>query len=196
MTKQYYNKNAKSFIENTLKVDMSEIYTRFEKHLKSGDTILDLGCGSGRDSLYFIEKGYEVVSADYSEELVKHVTKLLNNKVLQLDMRDLDFNDDFDAIWACASILHISRSEIVAVISNCEMALKSDGIFYLSFKYGDYEDFRNGRFFNHYNEESFENLINQFPSLNIIDLWKTADVRVGRENEYWLNIIIKKNNNS
>ncbi|TCO69063.1 class I SAM-dependent methyltransferase [Marinisporobacter balticus] len=193
MTKDYYNKNAQDFVENTLKADMSKIYSRFEKHLKTGATLLDLGCGSGRDSLYFINKGYDVVATDYAEELVEHASQLLNHQVLQLDMRNLDFDDTFDAIWACASILHIPREEIVLVIRNCERALKKNGIFYLSFKYGDDETFRNGRFFNSYNEESFQSLMDLFPSLKIIDIWKTADVRVGREEEQWLNIIVEKN---
>ncbi|QEK11550.1 methyltransferase domain-containing protein [Crassaminicella thermophila] len=197
MTKNYYNQNAKIFIENTLKADMTKIYQRFEKYLKKGDRILDLGCGSGRcgsgrDSLYFMNKGYDVLAVDYAEELVKSASKLLNKEVIILDMREMDFYEEFDAIWACASILHINREDINNVIRNCEMALKNGGIFYLSFKYGDKEEWRNERFFNYYNETSFKRLIDQFSYLNIIETWKTKDVRKGREDEFWLNVIIKK----
>lgn len=192
MTKDYYNKNAKGFVENTLKADMTLLYHQFEKHLKKGDKLLDLGCGSGRDSLYFMSRGYKVVAVDYSEELIKIVSDLLNREVLMLDMREMDFHDAFDGIWACASILHVGRDEIKKVMDNCERALRRNGIFYLSFKYGDGEGFRNGRFFNSYNEESFEALMKDFKGLKILDMWKTADVRVGRKDEYWLNILIKK----
>ncbi|QXM06449.1 class I SAM-dependent methyltransferase [Crassaminicella indica] len=192
MTKNYYNKNARIFIENTIKADMTKIYQKFEKYLKKGDRILDLGCGSGRDSLYFMNKGYDVLAVDYSEELVKSASKLLNKEVIILDMREMDFYEEFDAIWACASILHINREDINNVIRNCERALKNGGIFYLSFKYGDKEEWRNERFFNYYNETSFKRLIDQFPYLNIIETWKTKDVRKGREDEFWLNMIIKK----
>lgn len=192
MTRDYYNKYAKDFVENTLNADMKDIYKRFEKYLNQGDKILDLGCGSGRDSLYFIKKGYNVIAVDYAEELIKMATKLLNKEVLHMDMRDLDFNEEFDGIWACASILHINRDDIEKVIGNCEKSLKDNGIFYLSFKYGDKEEVRRGRYFNYYNEESFQCLIDQLPHLNMMEMWRTVDVREGREDEIWLNVILKK----
>ncbi|QZY55970.1 class I SAM-dependent methyltransferase [Crassaminicella profunda] len=190
MTKDYYNQNAKEFVENTLNADMTSLYNRFEKYLKKGDKILDLGCGSGRDSLYFISKGYEVVAADYSEALVKMASDLLDQEVMMLDMREMNFCDEFHGIWACASILHISRDEMEKVMANCERALKQGGIFYLSFKYGNKEAFRNERFFNDYNEGSFEDLMKGFPGLKVLETWKTRDVRVGREDECWLNILM------
>jgi cyclopropane fatty-acyl-phospholipid synthase-like methyltransferase len=192
MTKDYYNQNAKEFVENTLNADMTSLYNQFEKYLKKGDRILDLGCGSGRDSLYFISKGYEVVAVDYSEELTKMASDLLDREVMMLDMREMNFCDEFDGIWACASILHISRDEIEKVMANCESALKQGGIFYLSFKYGNKEAFRNERFFNYYNEGSFEDLSKRFPGLKVLETWRTRDVRVARKDECWLNILIKK----
>lgn len=192
MTKDYYNKNANDFFENTLNADMTEIYSKFECHLKNGDKILDLGCGSGRDSLYFMKKGYEVLPVDYAEELAKKAESLLDREVFIMDMRELDFEKEFDAIWACASVLHIERDEIENVIGNCERALKDGGVFYLSFKYGDKEEIRNGRFFNFYDEESFKRLVDPFEDLNIIDMWKTWDVRKDRGDESWLNVIIYK----
>lgn len=192
MTKDYYNKYAKDFVENTLNADMKEIYNKFEVYLNQGHKMLDLGCGSGRDSLYFIKKGYDVVAADYAEELIKIATELLNKEVIHMDMRNLDFNEEFNAIWACASILHINRDDIEKVIRNCEKSLKDKGIFYLSFKYGDKEEVRKGRYFNYYNENSFQCLVDKFPNLKIIETWKTVDVREGREDEFWLNVIIRK----
>lgn len=57
-TLDYYNKNAKQFCNKTLYGNLQEHYDKFLKHLPKGSYILDFGCGSGRDSKYFIEKGY------------------------------------------------------------------------------------------------------------------------------------------
>ncbi|PAB60539.1 class I SAM-dependent methyltransferase [Anaeromicrobium sediminis] len=192
MNKEYYNNNAKSFVENTLNVDMTNLYDRFEKHLKKGDKILDLGCGSGRDSLYFKNQGYSVEAIDYSEELAKSASKLIGQEVLVKDMREISYVSEFDAIWACASILHINRMDIHVIIKNCARALKNGGVFYLSFKYGNKEEIKNGRFFNFYDEVSFKELISTIDNLEIIELFTTVDVRPKREHEHWLNIILKK----
>jgi SAM-dependent methyltransferase len=192
MSYDFYNNNAKDFFENTVEADMSEAHKKFEKYLAKGAKILDLGCGSGRDSLHFSNYGYNIVSADYSDEMVKIASKYLNKKVIKLDMREMDFKGQFDGIWACASILHIKKSEIPKVLKNCHNALKNNGILYMSFKYGDGEVERGGRHFSNFTETSFSELLNSLDIFEILEFWKTADVRPGRENEFWLNIIVQK----
>jgi cyclopropane fatty-acyl-phospholipid synthase-like methyltransferase len=188
----YYNKNAKDFFENTVEANMSEAYEKFNNYLKKGDSILDLGCGSGRDSKYFSEYGYNVVSADYSYEMVKMASEYLKKDVTQSDMRNMNFKNKFDGIWACASILHIEKSEIPKVLKNCHMALKNNGILYMSFKYGEGEVERGGRHFSNFTENSFSNLLNTLNFFDICEFWKTADVRTNREDEFWLNVIVRK----
>ena len=102
-TREYYNINAKEFSDSTLISDMRELYLQFEKYLKPGCKILDLGCGSGRDSIYFINNGYEVISCDYSEELARLASINIGKDVIIGDMREIDFEYSFDAIWASAS---------------------------------------------------------------------------------------------
>ena len=63
-TIEYYNTYADRYSEITRNADMSDIYQHFEENLKLGCRILDLGCGSGRDSKYFLDNGYDVVSLD------------------------------------------------------------------------------------------------------------------------------------
>lgn len=189
MTKEYYNKNAKAFIEDTINADMREQYSFFEKYVPKKGRILDIGFGSGRDSLYFSQK-YEVISIDNSEVLVDEASKILRNQVILMDVKDMEFNNEFDGIWACASLLHIPFNDLPDVLNKCFKALKEDGVMYLSFKYGTFEGHRNGRYFTDINEERLNLLLSKTP-FKLIETKITDDVRPDRY-EKWLNIIVSK----
>jgi len=192
MSVEFYNKNAKDFYKGTVDADMSDTYKIFESFIGHNSTILDLGCGSGRDSKYFLDNGYKVTSVDYSEEMVKRASLLTGQKTLHMDMTKMEFKDEFHAIWACASILHIPKVLIPKVLTNCYNALKVDGILYMSFKYGEGEVQKNERAFSNFTETSFSELLSNLNLFKVERYWKTSDVRPGREEEYWLNIILRK----
>ncbi len=191
-TLAYYNKNYEAFISDTLEVDMTNLYQLFEKELLEGSKILDLGCGSGRDSLYFERKGYRVTAVDGSIELCKHARSLVDCEVLHMSFEDITFEDRFDAIWACASLLHIPKVKLPSLFTKLCKSLKSGGVLYCSFKYGDFEGERNGRYFTNMTEISFPLLLVNTPALSISSFAITGDLRNGRTDEKWLNIIIKK----
>lgn len=191
-TIDYYNKNAVEYYQSTVDVDMSSLYQKFLQYVEDEGHILDAGCGSGRDSLYFLKQGYQVTAVDASRELVRLSSELLGQKVLQVKFQELEFKEEFDGIWACASLLHISREEIKAVLGRLLDGLKNQGTIYMSFKYGDCEVIKDGRLFNYYDENSFMELKNKFEELEIIETWKTIDAREKRTDEYWFNVIGRK----
>ena len=78
------------------------------------------------------------------------------------------------------------------MIEKMATALKPGGYFYVSFKYGDYEGEKNGRYFTNLTEETFESLLDPFQQLKIIEMSVTSDVREGRQHEKWLNVVVKK----
>lgn len=156
-TLDYYNKNAESFIQGTVSADLKDIQDKFLNKL-SGNKILDFGCGSGRDTKSFIEAGYDVDAIDGSLELCKSASAYTGIQVKHMLFQDLDKQNYYDGIWACSSILHLPKSELKGVLSKMSNALKDDGIIYTSFKYGDFEGERNGRFLHRFHFRYFQRL--------------------------------------
>lgn len=191
-TIDYYNLNAESFIENTQNVDMHMAQDKFLHLLNEGATILDFGCGSGRDIKYFLDKGCRVTATDGSAELCRRASAFTGIEVKEMLFVELDEIDTYDGIWACSSILHLTKNELLPVIQKMCNALKGTGVIYTSFKYSDFEGVRNGRYFTDFTEDSFKKFIAEIPELTIEDYWITGDVRPGRGDERWLNIILRK----
>ena len=146
-TIDYYNSQTNQFIQSTLHVDMETLYQPFLESLPSKAYILDLGCGSGRDTLAFKTKGYQVDALDYSEELVKKAIILTGIKVKYQSFYDLNEVEHYDGIWACASLLHCDRGALPDVLKRIYRALHINGVCYMSFKYGNTDREKDGRKF-------------------------------------------------
>ena len=189
---EYYNQNSEQFFQTTLNVNMESLYQAFLVHLPNRGYILDLGCGSGRDTLAFKNKGYQVEALDYSKALVEKATALTGIPIRYQSFYDLNDQGIYDGIWACASLLHCKRDRLADVMQSILNALKVNGILYMSFKYGDKDRETGGRKFTDLNEEQAEELLNQFYQIELIKHWITIDQRPDRE-EKWLNILVKKN---
>lgn len=191
-TLEYYNEKSDLFTGDTVDLEFSSIQDSFLKYLKPGSLILDFGCGSGRDSRYFISRGYTVEAIDGSEEMVKIASKTAGIPVKQMLFNELDECERYDGIFACASILHVPYKELTDILLRMKKALKKNGYVYVSFKYGEYEGYRNGRYFTDLNEERFQSLIDEVKGFTIIEETITSDARKGREDEKWLNVILRK----
>ena len=191
-TIRYYDEHADSFAAGTINVDFSAAQDRFLSFLPKDGRILDFGCGSGRDSKYFLEKGFQVDAMDGSEKMCRIARQNTGLPVRQMLFSELDAEAVYDGIWACASILHLPKSELRNVLCKIAGALKSGGYCYTSFKYGEFEGERNGRHFTDFTEKTIENFIAGLRNLTIVDEWISSDVRPGRTEEKWLNVIIQK----
>ena len=191
-TINYYNTNAKQFIETTAFVEFHSMQHKFLDKLPARASILDFGCGSGRDTKYFIEQGYQVDAIDGSVELCRIASEYIGIEVKHMYFHELSAVEKYDGIWACSSILHLPIEELEDVMKKMEKALKPNGIIYTSFKYGNFSGDRNGRFFTDMTEETFGKLLGKIPGLSIEEQWVTSDVRPGRGEEKWLNILLRK----
>lgn len=191
-TIQYYDRNAKDFIGSTITVDFTTIQSYFTSKLKNGSHILDFGCGSGRDTKYFLEQGYQVTAIDGSAELCKLASEYVGIQVKHKMFQELDEEEVYDGVWACSSILHLPFAELKDVFCRIRAALKKSGVFYTSFKYGNFEGERNGRYFTDMTEDRFSVFLKDVGGLKLEEEWVTSDVRPGRGDEKWLNIILRK----
>lgn len=191
-TLEYYQSNAKKFFDDTVSVDVTDLYHPFLELMPETGLILDAGCGSGRDTRFFSRQGFNVVAFDNSPEMVTLASDFTGQDCLLLSFDDLQFENKFDGVWACASMLHVPKHNMINVLNKLSTALKTDGILYTSFKYGHDEIFKNGRLFSNFDEDSFNAVLSDQKELTMVKFWKTSDVRPGRDHEKWLNILLKK----
>ena len=191
-TIDYYNQNANSFSKMTQSVDFSTTQDKFLALLQPNALILDFGCGSGRDTKYFMNHGYKVEATDGSEELCKLASTYAGVPIKHMLFQELDEQRKYDGIWACSSILHLSKDDLESVIQRMLHALKDNGVIYTSFKYGTFEGERNGRYFTDFTEKTFDGFLSGIRHVKIEEQWLTGDVRPGRESEQWLNLILRK----
>lgn len=191
MSVNFYDQQADTFSNDTLNVDMTQLYAAFLPLLAPGSVIIDAGCGAGRDSRYFLAKGFQVVAFDASQALVNIATQVTGISVQHCTFSAFNVNREADAIWACASLLHVPWQEQQATFQHLANALKPHGVFYCSYKYGVNDYTKAGRQFTNANEERLA----QFSlgtGLRIKKCWVTADARPGRADEQWLNAILEK----
>lgn len=191
-TLEYYKENAANFADTTGTLDFHETEDRFLSYLSDGAAVLDLGCGAGRDAKYFLSKGYRVTAVDGSPELCRIASQNTGIEVRCELFEDPSDIEAYDGIWACASILHLPKEELRNVFAKIAWALKPGGILYTSFKYGTFEGERNGRYFTDFTEETFAEFMAGNNTLINIETWTSADVRPGRGDEKWLNLILRK----
>ena len=191
-TLAYYSEKAEEYSSSTFEADMKFAHERFLFYLPKTGKILDFGCGSGRDSVFFAQKGYEVTAADGCAEMaaIASANTGMDVKVMRFD--ELDAENEYAGIWACAAILHLPYGELKDVIAKMLRALQPQGSFYASFKLGDGEREEGGRHFTDMNVARLGELLLQFDNCLPLDVWISHDVRPGRFTEKWINVVARK----
>ena len=187
----YYNSHAEEFCESTVNANMSDVRNRFLKYLPLGSRILDAGCGSGRDSLAFLEAGYEVDSFDAAESICEKAGLLLKRDVPCMTFTDVNRIGEYSGIWACASLLHLPKEDLPETLKILNRSLVKNGILYCSFKYGTVERETAGRFFTDLTCEELSALISK-SGYDVLEIFKTEDVRENRTGQVWVNCIARK----
>lgn len=193
-TLEYYNKNAKIYCEQTLVGNLQENYDKFLKYLPQGAYVLDFGCGSGRDSNYFIEHNYKVKAIDGSVEMCKLASEYIKQEVNCIKFDELDDLNTYDGIWACSSILHVEKDKLPNIFLKMINALKSNGIIYTSFKIGTGYEVKEGKYYNYLTKDEMVQILNKLSeNVKLIDYFETLpSTKINAQNTIWGNFIIRK----
>ena len=198
-TKQSYDATAEDYHANTLKL-LPEVKARsFLSHLPAQAKILDVGCGSGRDAGYFVEKGHAVTGIDIAPKMIGLARVLVPEATFAVgDIETTLFTMNFfDGVWASASLLHVSKQEMPAVLQKIHSTLKPGGVFYISMKKGEGEtlqpDERYGgvpKFWNYMDDqELIAMLINQGFEILEHDVHEKS---TSYQTHPWISVVCKK----
>lgn len=173
-TLRYYENYKEKYAEEFDDNDLTPLYEPFieeinksilHNQIKDYDhiiSILDAGCGTGRDTAHFIKKGFRVTAFDASPAMVfktkSKISSLENqynkaasqSKCLEMTFEEMKFKNEFNGIWVAASLLHVPHSKMKKNLKNLIDALKPGGVLYLSLKYGKGSDEIGYRHFYYY----------------------------------------------
>lgn len=188
----YYNRYAVPYFEETVDVSMEEVMDEFAGLLPENAEVLDLGCGSGRDTIALEERGFYVTALDGSEEMCKLAEVNTDQEVLCMTYEEMDFDEVFDGIWACASLVHLTEEEMKETLDKLVRALEKEGILYFSVHKGERDGIYGGRYFRDYSKKEIYGLIDKISGLELINIWTTQDVRSGKSDRMWLNVLARK----
>jgi ubiquinone/menaquinone biosynthesis C-methylase UbiE len=160
-TRAYYETNAEEYFRATYSQSLWPLWEKLGARLEPGSSILDLGCGSGRDARYFASQDFQVIGIDISFNLLKLAKQFSHQPFAQADFFSLPFRESsFDAVWAIGSLLHAPRQLLPFVLAEVHRVLKPGGIFLASIKKGGSEavDAR-GRYFAYYQLSEWQHIL-------------------------------------
>lgn len=141
ITRRSYNITAREYQKNNLKMQPGVKAQEFLHFLSPNSQILDLGCGPGRDARFFVERGFQVVGVDISDNMIELACNSVPEATFLVgDIEEIDFaSESFNGIWASASLIHVSKGKMPIVLEKLYHILKPGGIFYVSMKMGSGE---------------------------------------------------------
>ena len=192
-----YNRSANQLSEYFKGIGTRVKYVELALELagkKDGSgSVLELGCGDGRDAVEIIKRVRSYTGIDYSTGLVGLAKQLLPSADFRvIDMQNYDYpSNSYDVVFAFASILHIERSSLKELIEKVARSLKSGGIFYISTKYAYHykkewkQDDHGKRLFYFYNRHIIAELGKEFFEV------ATSEVEIIRDRP-WVEMALRK----
>ena len=187
----YYDAHARDYAEPTRQIDLSRIHDRFLAHVRPGGLILDVGSGAGRDTLAFLERGFEVEAIEPSSELAAATEEFTGIAPRRIRVQELCEVNKFDGIWACASLIHVPHGELQDAVHRIAIAAKPSAPIYISFKLGVGERTApDGRTFSDLDEVGLRTLVDQIDCLTIDECWISDGEGIARGRNRWINAIL------
>lgn len=129
-----YSKDAYDYYASTISLAPGEDLVEFKAVIKSGGVVCDIGCGSGRDSIYLIKNGFRVFSTEPSKDLANLARNYPYIFVKEESILDMNYSSQFDAVWCSAVLQHIPKEELENVIQRISRMLNRKGYVYISYR--------------------------------------------------------------
>lgn len=191
-TIEYFNEKAEKCFQDAFTITERTNQDTFLSFLKEGDRILDFGCGSGRDTAYFREKGFLVDPTDGSSEMCRLASEYLGTQVTCMEFNELDADAVYDGIYASASIMHLEYDRLLEVFPKMIRAMKPGAILYANFKYGDQDGYLGKRYYTYMTEERFAAMLEGFPELETVRTGIFGNEHPGQPDFRWLYAYLRK----
>jgi SAM-dependent methyltransferase len=191
-TIKYYDKNVLLYARKNDSIDLSSLYKKFESFLFSKYTprILDAGCGTGRDTRYFISKGYVVISFDPSQKMVDQCNLYPFAYCKKMFLDEIRYKNEFDGIWCCAVLLHLKKNKIVQALQTLKTALTIGGVLFVSIKKGKGFSYDKGRYFQYYTDNDLREFFFGDNDLRLLE----RDCYYDKYGNEWINLFYRRIN--
>jgi len=197
-TAEVYNKLGKKYLDESRKVTPPERLP-FSKLFKSGNSILDVGCGGGRDSSFFTKKGLKVTGIDVSSVFIRLAKKEVPEATFKcIDLLKINFpKNTFDGIWAQAVLLHLARKDVSKALKIFYKILKQNGILHITIREGKGEGYSkdklsqgNERFYTYFTRSEIKDLLKKHGFK--IFYFKVLPDELKRKNISWIRVWARK----
>lgn len=191
-TIEYFDQNAERCFADAFTISARDNQDRFLTYVRPGGAILDLGCGSGRDTAYFRERGYVVTPTDGSRGMCRLASEYLGTPVRVMEFGELDDEDLYDGVYASASLMHIEYDRLLEVLPKVVRALRSGGVLFMDFKYGDADGYLGKRYYTNMTEERFAQTVATCPELEVVEQGTFGNEHPGQPDFRWLYVYLRK----
>jgi SAM-dependent methyltransferase len=190
---KYYRKCCKEYHEKTFPVDPASFLTPLAAGLKPGATVLDVGCGSGRDLLWMKNRGFNVMGLEGSAGLAELAAENTGGEIIKADFEAYDFTQlSVDAIVLVGALVHLPHVKMPAVLNSIIKALKKDGKILLTLKKGaGRTSDTHGRIFYLWQDDEIRGLFNRLKLKVTAYFQLPSTIGTG---EVWLGYILEPDN--
>jgi len=136
-TLSYYESNAKELSKRYESAKMDNIHTLLKSTFPANSSLLEIGCGSGRDASFMYQNGYDVLAIDGSREMIAEARVChpeLDERLEVIKIPDeLNFEpSSFDGVYSIATLMHLEKEAIDHTIEKITSILKPGGKFFFS----------------------------------------------------------------
>jgi SAM-dependent methyltransferase len=188
-TDRFYEDHAVEYFSGTSGAQTQFVLDRFLSHLPANAAILDAGCGSGRDLKYFHSRGHCALGIDASTALVQMAAEYSGAPCEVVRIERISYEERFDGVWACASLLHLPRDAFRPALRSLNRALKRGGTLFMAVQEGQGEAILpDGRLYVYYSEDDIRTSLDA-AGLAVNELWTTRNSAEAVHQPVWINVI-------